>query len=253
MMPNTIVITMAGRGSRFYEAGYKVPKYEIEAHGHSLFYWSILSLKNFISSETLLVFVCLKENNSVGFVKDQCNKLGYKNVKIIELQNITDGQATSAYVSRDFWPTDSSLLIYNIDTFVSPNALNYKMIREGSDGWIPCMHAPGNHWSFVKLNNNDWASNIAEKNKISDFASIGLYWFARSKDFVEAYENYFANAENLVKGERYIAPLYNYLINDGSNISISNLLMQDVHVLGTPQELETFLNIDRRKLDALID
>ena len=33
----TIVITMAGLGSRFRKAGYTVPKYQIEVNGHTLF------------------------------------------------------------------------------------------------------------------------------------------------------------------------------------------------------------------------
>jgi hypothetical protein len=39
-MKQNIVITMAGRGSRFTAAGYTMPKYEIMAHGASLFDWS---------------------------------------------------------------------------------------------------------------------------------------------------------------------------------------------------------------------
>lgn len=46
-MKMTVVITMAGLGSRFRKAGYKVPKYQIEAHGRTLFDWSMESLKGF--------------------------------------------------------------------------------------------------------------------------------------------------------------------------------------------------------------
>ena len=43
----TVVITMAGMGSRFREAGYTVPKYQIEAHGKTLFDWSMASLSGY--------------------------------------------------------------------------------------------------------------------------------------------------------------------------------------------------------------
>ncbi len=240
-MRQNIVITMAGRGSRFYEAGYTVPKYEIMAHGHSLFYWSILSLKNFISADSRLIFVCLAENHSADYVHAQCKILGFSDVHIVELDQVTDGQATSAYESRHLWLPNAPLLIYNIDTYVNPRALQPADIRSGSDGWVPCFRVPGDHWSFVKLDEVGWAKDITEKQRISDYASIGLYWFSHASEYVSAYEEFFSDPANLVKGERYVAPLYKHLIRNGKKISISDLAVSDVHVLGTPVELDIFL------------
>ncbi len=240
-MNNTIVITMAGRGSRFYQAGYTVPKYQIEAHGHSLFYWSMLSLRHFINADSRLVFVCLKENHSGDYVHNQCAALGIADVEIFELDALTDGQATSAYLSRGLWRDDGPLIIYNIDTYVEPDALQPDAIRAGADGWVPCFQVPGTHWSFVKLGDDGWATEVVEKRRISDYASIGLYWFARGADYVAAYERYFADAANLVGGERYVAPLYQQLLHDGKKIAIADLDPARVHVLGTPAELADFL------------
>jgi CTP:phosphocholine cytidylyltransferase-like protein len=33
-----IIITASGLGKRFYDVGFKTPKYQIVANGHSLFY-----------------------------------------------------------------------------------------------------------------------------------------------------------------------------------------------------------------------
>lgn len=243
-MSHNIVITMAGRGSRFYDAGYTVPKYEILAHGRSLFDWSMLSLRHFLAHDSRLVFVCLAENRSADYVRGRCEMLGLDDVHIVELQQLTDGQATSAYVSREVWRPEEPLLIYNIDTYVNPRALNPADIRPGSDGWVPCFQVPGEHWSFVKLGADGWATDLAEKKRISDYASIGLYWFAQAGRYVQAYERFFADPANLVRGERYVAPLYRQILAEGGKISIADLALQDVHVLGTPAELETFLKID---------
>src|SRR5450830_1109345 len=114
---NNIVITMAGMGSRFTAAGYTMPKYEIMAHGASLFDWSMRSLQHFITPDSRLVFVCLKANNSGPYVRARCTALGWHDVHIVELDALTDGQATSAYLSRDLWLPNAPLLIYNIDTY----------------------------------------------------------------------------------------------------------------------------------------
>lgn len=243
-MHDNVVITMAGRGSRFYDAGYTVPKYQILAHGRSLFDWSMLSLRNFISSDSRLVFVCLAENNSADYVRERCKSLGLGDVHIVDLPQLTDGQATSAYVSRELWRLDEPLLIYNIDTYVNPEALQPRMIRKGSDGWVPCFKVPGEHWSFVKLGQDGWAIDLAEKKRISELASIGLYWFFKSGEYVRAYDDFFSDSEGLVRGERYIAPLYRQFLKQGLKISVSDLQEKDIHVLGTPKELETFLALD---------
>ena len=42
------------------------------------------------------------------------------------------------------------------------------------------------------------------------------------------------------KGEKYVAPLYNYMISRGMQVRISLVDPERVHVLGTPEELEVF-------------
>ena len=43
------------------------------------------------------------------------------------------------------------------------------------------------------------------------------------------------------KNEKYIAPLYNYMIEKGMSVTISIVGANKVHVLGTPEELNVFL------------
>ena len=247
-MTLNVVITMAGRGSRFHEAGYEVPKFEIMAHGCSLFEWSMRSLENFLTPSSRVVFICLKENKSSSFVLHQARTLGVTDVHIVELDEITDGQATSAYMSRELWNPEWPLLIYNIDTYVKPHALKPDDIRSGSDGWVPCFRVPGEHWSFVKLGDDGWAIDLAEKQRISDYASIGLYWFKRADRYVELYDKFFSDTKNLVRGEKYIAPLFRQLLSEGGKVSLSDLSLADVHVLGTPVELDHFLQMSFEKL-----
>lgn len=247
-MSLNVVITMAGRGSRFYEAGYKAPKYEITAHDRSLFEWSMLSLKNFLTENTRVIFICLEENKSSDFVLRQTKLLGLTDVHIVELKEVTDGQATTAYLSQELWNPECPLLIYNIDTYVKPHALQPRDIRPSSDGWVPCFQVPGEHWSFVKLGEDGWAVDLAEKQRISDNASIGLYWFSRARRYVELYDRFFSDRKNLVRGERYIAPLYRQLLAEGGKVSLTDLPPTDVHVLGTPAELERFLALPTAEL-----
>ena len=110
------------------------------------------------------------------------------------------------------------------------------------DGFIPCFNAPGENWSFVKLGNDGNAIELREKRKISDNATIGLYYFSSTDLYMKAYNEYYKEKANLEKGEKYIAPLYNYLIKENYKVRISIIPFENVHVIGTPEELEEFKN-----------
>lgn len=234
----TIVITMAGLGSRFAKAGYTVPKYMIEAHGRTLFDWSMDSLKGYNAEDTEYIFIVRKEDKAEEFIVSHCKMSDIANVKIVEIDKLTDGQATTAMLAAPYWKKESELMIYNIDTFVE----SYELKKEdiAGDGYIPCFHAEGEHWSFVKLDENQKAVEVREKVRISDNCTLGAYYFKFCKLYEELYQEYYSNEENLEKGEKYVAPLYNFMIEKGMDVRISIVDFGKVHVLGTPEELEIF-------------
>lgn len=234
-----IIITMAGLGSRFKKAGYNVPKYMIEVNGKSLFEWSMNSLKGYNKNSSKYIFIVRKEDNSKIFIKHKCDEMNINNIKIIELEKMTDGQATTAMLAMPYCDENESIMIYNIDTYVEPYEMKYEDIV--GDGYIPCFHADGDHWSFVKLDeNNENVVEIREKERISDNCTIGAYYFASAGMYKKIYNEYYGNNENIEKNEKYIAPLYNYMIKQGLKVNISIIDNKKVHVLGTPEELEKF-------------
>lgn len=238
-MSMTIVITMAGLGSRFRKAGYNLPKYRIEALGKTLFEWSMESLEGYQAEGNKYIFIVRKEDESEAFIRETCKKIGINDVEVVELDYLTDGQATTAMLGKAYWDKESELMIYNIDTYVEA----YEMKREeiAGDGFIPCFHAGGDHWSFVKLDETGKAVEVREKQRISDNCTLGAYYFKTCGLYEQLYEEYYSSNEKLEKGEKYVAPLYNYLIEKGGDVRISIVDYKKVHVLGTPEELNFFL------------
>ena len=235
-----IVITMAGLGSRFKKAGYTVEKYEIEVHEKTLFEWSLKSLEGFMSPRSRVIFVTLQATESGPFIERMCSHLGIKKWKVVELPSLTDGQATSAMAAKPYWTPDAPLLVYNIDTFVQPEALVPASIPAGADGWIPCFRADGDHWSFVDVGEDGRATDVAEKRRISENATIGLYWFKSAMLYAQYYGTHFAAPDGEEAGEKYIAPMYRSMIADGLGIYISDVPTSSVHCLGTPDEVDQF-------------
>lgn len=234
----TIVITMAGLGTRFKKAGYRMPKYQITAQGKTLFEWSMESLAAFRRPEDTYLFILRKDDQAADFIREQCAAMGILKIRIIELDEMTDGQAATAMLGAEYWEKDTPLLVYNIDTYVEAGQMRPEQFC--GDGFIPCFCGEGDHWSFVRLGEDEKAVEVREKVRISDYCTLGAYYFRTCGLYEELYREYYQEDGHMEKGEKYIAPLYNYLIEKGKEVYISVVDKEKVHVLGTPEELEYF-------------
>lgn len=240
MKDMTIIITMAGNGKRFRDSGYDKPKYMIEAKGKTLFEWSMESLKGYSEFTEKYFFVVKKEDDARSFIIDKCTSLNIQNIEIIELSGITDGQATTAFAAALKCNSTAPILIYNIDTYVEAGEMKMEDIE--GDGHIPCFRGKGDHWSFVKLGSDGFATEVREKQRISEFCTVGAYYFSSAGMFIKFYNRYYSE-NNVDKNnkEKYISPLYNYMIQEGMKVSVSIISNEKVHVLGTPRELNEFI------------
>ena len=185
----TIIITMAGLGTRFREMGYNLPKYMIEAKGKSLFEWSMDSLVGYNDYVNKYIFIVRKEDCAKEFINEKISKYNIKDINIIEIDYLTDGQATTCMIALDYCDLDSRILIYNIDTYVEPLEMKYEDIS--GDGHIPCFYGEGDHWSFAKLDANGKVTEVREKERISNNCSLGAYYFSSAKLFKELYYQFY--------------------------------------------------------------
>ena len=243
-----IVIPMAGQSSRFKAAGYEIPKFMLNAHGKTLFEWSISSFTKYFKLETF-VFITLKDEYIEDFVKEKICNLGITNFKIISLDPTT-GQAHSVYDGLKKLILDessNSILIFNIDTI----RWNFEF-PEGIDdcnGFLEVFEGEGSNWSYVlSHNNSNLVQKVAEKDPISNLACTGIYYFANYWDFFNAYEEGLKITLNdIALKERYVAPLYNYLIENNKKIIYSLVDKAQITFCGVPNEYEFFRNNDLPK------
>lgn len=240
----TVIITMAGLGSRFRKAGYNCPKYMIEAKGKTLFEWSMDSLIGYNQYVSKYIFVVRKEDDSEKFIRNHMVKYGISNMEIVGIDHMTDGQATTCMLAIPYCNPDEEIMVYNIDTYVKPNEMKYEDIS--GDGHIPCFHAEGNHWSFARLDSDGNVIEVREKERISDNCTLGAYYFSSASLYEKLYGEYYADDSKMEKNEKYIAPLYNYMIEKGMRVTVSIVDAEKVHVLGTPEELRNFLQKSER-------
>jgi hypothetical protein len=237
--PGTVAITMAGLGSRFTKAGYSQPKYEIEVLGRPLFDWSMQALSTFSDEGWRFNFATRKETDARPFLSQRCAALSITMGDVIELDALTDGQATTALLLADLAEPDAPFLIFNIDTYVRPHAMRPDHVPKGAAGWVPCFPGPGEGWSFARIDDTGRALELREKSRISPHATVGLYWFSSAVAYAALYRDFFGSGGEEM-GERYIAPMYNRLIDAGELVHVSLLDFEDVGMLGTPEQVAAF-------------
>jgi len=233
-----IVIPMLGKSSRFFDSGYSLPKYQLPIGSKTLFELSVRSFERLFLN-TPFIFLVRSDFGAKEFVSRELVKLGIKDCRVIEFATETRGQADSVWLGTADYHDDNPLIVFNIDTirdgFTLPDAANF------GDGFLEVFKGEGEGWSFIKTGNDGSVTETAEKIRISDMCSNGLYGFRRLGDFRSSFRQY--DALNIsVNGELYIAPLYNLLIAKGMNIRYREVDHSKMHHCGTPQDYEAFIH-----------
>jgi capsule biosynthesis phosphatase len=238
-----IVIPMAGEGKRFKDDGILEPKYMIKVKHKTLFEWSIDSLPINISKK--IIFVCLEEHekkfNVNKFIKNIMDKK-YPNSKyeVVYVKETTGGQVETVLHAKHLVRPENSLMIYNIDTYFISTRLKTKILtlkNKNIDGLLGCFKSNDENLSFVKLNEKGLVEEVKEKEKISEYASTGLYIFTRAKQFFKTGEEMIKN-ENKVKNEYYVSEIYNMLLKSNAKFEID--VVEEFTPLGTPNDLKKF-------------
>lgn len=228
---------MAGRGSRFADAGYSLPKPLIPANGRPMFSWALDSIDFYEQDIDRVIFICLEEHVR-RFGLDKELKKEYPSCEIIVVDFVTEGQACTVLLARKAINNSTPLCIYNIDTFFRSGLK--RIIRNPKkrlDGIITVFSATNPGYSYARIGKDGFVEEVAEKKRISSDATIGLYFFSKGSDFVSAAEAMIA--KNLrVNGEFYVAPCYNELIARGKRIVPDRA--EIFHVLGDPLSLRKF-------------
>lgn len=238
-----IVVPMAGRGSRFQEAGYREPKPLIPICGEPMIKLVIQNLTP--RRPHRFVFICQRDHVERFGLVDFLGRLS-PNCVVVQLDGVTDGAARTVLLARDHFENDDPLMIANSDQFVDYDIdkyLNAMDARPELDGLIMTMWADDPKWSFVELNGEGLSKRVVEKEVVSNCATVGIYNFRRGQDFARAADEMIQRGLR-VNGEFYVAPVYNLLIEDGARIGVHSVgaVGDGMYGLGTPADLRAFVD-----------
>ncbi|AON67567.1 TPA: glycosyltransferase family 2 protein [Campylobacter jejuni] len=238
-----IVIPMTGLGSRFAKAGFDKPKPFIDVLDKPMI---VRVLENLKYKDARYILIARKEHltKEKKLVDEIKNNF---NVEFIPIDKLTEGTACTVLYARKYINNDMPLMIANSDQIVDINIADFinDSFKRGLDGSILTFidKEKNPKWSFAKLN-NDLVVEVKEKEAITEFATVGIYFFNKGKIFVESAIDMIIENDR-VNNEFYTCPVYNYAIKSGAKIGIYNIDFSKMHGIGTPEDLEIFKAINK--------
>ena len=234
-----ILIPMAGAGSRFQQAGYTFPKPLIDVMGKPMIQVVVENL----NIDATFTFVVQREHREQYNLDTMLNLIA-PGCNIVEQSTAPEGAAKTTLLAKSIIDNDEPLLLVNSDQFLEWNSSEfmYKMVEQNLDGGIVTFRATHPKWSFAKIDKHGYVTEVAEKNPISDIATVGIYYWKHGSDYVK-YAEQMIEKDIRVNNEFYVCPVYNEAVADGKRIKTFDI--EKMWGLGTPEDLQTFIMENR--------
>ena len=229
-----VLIPMAGEGSRFAKAGYTFPKPLIEIFQKPMIQ---IVIENLVLDANF-IFLVRKEHDEKYNVSSLLKVIS-PNCKIVFVDKLTEGAACTTLLAENFINKNDPLLIANSDQFIEWNSSKtlYELTNKEIDGGIIVFKSIHHKWSYAKTDDNDIVTEVAEKNVISDNATVGIYFWKKGSDYVK-YAKQMIKKNIRVNNEFYVCPVFNEAIKDKKIFKIKKI--DKMWGLGTPEDLEFF-------------
>jgi len=231
-----VLIPMAGMGSRFMNSGYTFPKPLISIGEKPMIQLAVENLN--VSANFIFI---VRRDHYETYNLESMLKIIAPGCQIVLTDGITEGACCSTLLAEKYINNNQPLLIANSDQFIEweSGAFFHAMNAPHIDGGILTFESTHPKWSYIRLDDHGNVSILREKEVISNQATVGIYYWARGKDYVH-YAKQMIEKNSRINNEFYVAPVYNEAIADG--MKIKSYAVDKMWGLGTPEDLQQFLN-----------
>ncbi len=237
-----IIIPMAGRGSRFANVGYKLPKPLIDVAGRPMIARVIENLRPQVPHR--FIFLVLDEHLKKFDLASQLKSWAGPQTICVTVDQLTEGAACTVLLAQEYLSSGNDLMIANSDQLIEDNISDYVNFSRVGDlsGTIMVFEDNDPKWSFARLNEKGNVVEVAEKKLISNLATVGIYYFRKGNDFIAAAKE-MVRKDIRVNNEFYVCPVYNEMINLNQRITTWKIEKQTMHGIGTPEDLKIYVGL----------
>lgn len=234
-----IVIPMAGRGERFREQGFDIPKPLIEFEGKTMIEFAVETLG--ISGRFIFIVYKYDDCELNDRLRNILNKIS-ENPIIIEIDYITEGPADSALLAERFIYCEEELIVTNCDQIMSWDSEKFLRFSKSSnlDGIVVTYNSDVTKNSYIRLDKDGFGELLAEKKVISNLSLNGIHYWKKGKYFIDS-AKMMIEKNIRVNNEFYISMTYNEMIDSGMKVGNYHIDNSEHHAVGTPEDLKKYL------------
>ena len=246
--PNTtLILPMAGKGLRFTEEGYDLPKPLLDVDGLPM----ILQAVDCLPESDNNVFICLQDHID-NFGIDKTLKNHFLNTEVISINETTEGQACTCEIGIEETNInlENPILISACDNGVFYDRKKYlELLNDESIDVIvwtfrnnQASKTNPNAYAWLDVDENDNIKHVSCKkfiyeNPLTTHAIIGTMFFRKGTYFMEGLQkNYNENIRT--NGEFYVDDVLNQNIKDGLNVKVFEV--ENYICWGTPNDYKTY-------------
>jgi dTDP-glucose pyrophosphorylase len=199
-------------------------------------------IKNLVGTHIgKIIFVVLSEHIDDYSIDEKLLSFA-PGCKIVQCDSVTEGPASTTLLAEYYINNNKPLVIANCDQIIgiSLNRVFDNFYRSECDGGIITFPSTDSKWSYAKVGDDNYVSEVAEKNPISEHATAGIYYWRRGSDYVK-YVKKMIEKNVRVNNEFYVCPVYNEAIQDSKKIVIHEISSNEMYGLGDPEEFQDSL------------
>lgn len=233
-----ILIVAAGRVPSEPKGEISYPACLAELNGVSALERIVSNLKDV--SGASYTFALHAEDMS-RFHLDNIAKLLVPGSKIAVVPENTMGSACTALLAACKLNAEQPLLIISANEVVrqafGPVLKDFS--ARGLDAATLVFRSIHPRYSYVRLNDAGLVTEAAQQNPISQVATAGVFWFAKTGDFIEAAKDAIRKGSS-TQGRFYLAPIFNELILQHKKVGVKEIDKVDYIPLKTAHQIQQY-------------
>ncbi len=268
-----IFIPLCGKGERFKNCGYTLPKPLIPVLNKPIIYHVLDSIH---TTQNDTIFIFYHKDLDLAHFSDSIDiytKKINKNIILVQLNHYTKGAAETIHLGiqtcleqniLNLTQHNQNILCYDCDTFYTVNTLNLyhqhlqlqNIQNTTSNGSVFYFETNDKNpiYSYIKMNNNNNIIEIAEKIKISNNANSGIYCFSNLNQLFHYSKLVTENTTYFMNNECYISSIIKKMIEDNLTFTGISLDEKTIISLGTPEKVNQYIkSINKDKYTFLFD
>ena len=186
------------------------------------------------------IFICRKDHDEEYQLDKLFSRITTDYRKVL-VDQVTEGPACSVLLAQEWYNNDDPMVTACADDYVDTNFDDFlRSAKENqAEGTIMTYLGREEAGSTAKVDESGLITEVAEKEVISPYTTVGIYYFSKGKYYVEATEQ-MIRLDKRANGEFYVCPVYNEMIANGQVVQAYEIPTEDMHTMGTPEGLEIF-------------